>query len=149
MKINGLVDAFLEKERSIAVILSYEQVLAQAITATSQYSAYRDLTAVPDTKLEDIVPEVDISVSEWAIIRPLFLLYVERETALQLEATGMQGVNGYGRGSSEVNNDIAQYELGLPQKAFCQGVITVGASGLDSDSETTKNFPFGFNYPIY
>ena len=32
-------------------------------------------------------PSLDLSDSEWALIRPLFLLYVERETALHLEDT--------------------------------------------------------------
>jgi hypothetical protein len=66
-----------------------------------------------------------ISQSEWAVIRPLFLLYVEREQALYLESTRAFGSEVYGRSSSEVQQDIDQAELELPDRAFVQPVISV------------------------
>lgn len=47
---------------------------------------------------------------EWAVIRPLFLLYVERETALYLEAAQVLGVTLFGRGSEAVQKAIAAAE---------------------------------------
>jgi hypothetical protein len=66
-----------------------------------------------------------ISQSEWAIIRPLFLLYVEREQAIHLEASRNFGVDVFGRSSAEIQQDIDLYEERLPNLAFSQPVITV------------------------
>jgi hypothetical protein len=66
-----------------------------------------------------------ISQSEWAVIRPLFLLYVEREQALYLESTRAFGSDVYGRSSSEIMSDIDRAELDLPGNAFVQPVISV------------------------
>jgi hypothetical protein len=59
------------------------------------------------------------------MIRPLFLLYLERETALQLEASRGMGIDPFGRSSSEVAGDIVQMELGYPHAAAFQPIFTV------------------------
>lgn len=148
MLLSSIVSQFLAEERNVAVLLADTQVEALAIAATGFYSGYADLTAAPNTTLADITGNVDISASEWAIIKPLFLLYVERETALQTEATGMQGVNGFGRNSSEVNSDIARVEETFADRAACQAVITVGGDASLSN-ETGGIFPYGFNFYYY
>lgn len=145
MLLSSIVGQFLAEERNVAVLLADTQVEALAIAATGFYIGYADLTAVPDTTLADITGNVDISASEWAIIKPLFLLYVERETALQTEATGMQGVNGFGRNSSEVNSDIARVEETFGKSASFQAAITVGGDASLSN-DTGSIFPYGFNY---
>jgi hypothetical protein len=66
-----------------------------------------------------------ISQSEWSVMRPLFLLYVEREQSLYLEATRSFGPDVYGRSSSEILQDIEQAELAIPGNAFVQPVISV------------------------
>ena len=66
-----------------------------------------------------------LSLSEWAIIKPLFELYVERENAMHLEASRVLGVDVYGRGVSEVKQDINQYHEMMHKKAFIYPVITV------------------------
>lgn len=149
MNINGIVSLFLAEERSVAVLLSESQVEALAKAAVSFYGGYADLASCPNTTLSDITPELEITISEWAVIKPLFLLYVERETALQIEATGMQGVTGYGRNSSEVNGEISNLEREFPQKASCYGAITVGGDEAANPDSVIAHFPFGFNYPIY
>lgn len=149
MNINDIVSQFLTEERSVAVLLDESQVEALARSAVSFYCGYADLAAIPDTKLSDIGPDTEITAAEWAVIKPLFLLYVERETALQVEATGMQGVTGYGRNSSEVNSEIANLEREFPQKASCFGAITVGGDAAADSNTARGTFPFGFNYPIY
>lgn len=125
--INDLVSKFLNDERPIAVILDPATVLAQAVAATEFYAGYakleaNDLIAPP---YPDITDATTISLSEWALIKPLFLLYVERETAPQLEASRMLGVDVFGRATSEIQQDINQMLLDIPQKAFLQAIITV------------------------
>jgi hypothetical protein len=55
----------------------------------------------------------------------LFLLYVERETALQLEASRGLGLDVFGRSSGEVAGDIAQAEAEMPHRAFCKPIVSV------------------------
>ena len=149
MKLNDIVNQFLQEERSVAVLLDETQVEALAKSAVSFYCGYADLASCPNTSLIDITETTELSISEWAVIKPLFLLYVERETALQTEATGMQGVAGYGRNSSEVNGEIAIYERELPQKASSSAAFTIGGDEAANPDSVNAYFPFGFNYPIY
>lgn len=149
MKLNDIVKQFLQEERSVAVLLDEPQVEALARSAVSFYCGYADLASCPNTSLADITETTELSISEWAVIKPLFLLYVERETALQTEATGMQGVAGYGRNSSEVNGEIANYERELPQKASSSAAFTIGGDEAANPDSVNAYFPFGFNYPIY
>ena len=69
----------------------------------------------------------DVTVSEWAIIRPLFILYVERETALQYEASRAMGIDPVGRSSDAVAGDIERYESEtMPKLAFSRlAIITI------------------------
>lgn len=148
MILGTLVSTFVQNERGAAVILSDDQVTALAVAAVRTYAGYADLDSVEDTGFDQISDDTDISVSEWTLIRPLMLLYIERETALQMEATGMQGVSGFGRSSSEVAGEISAFERDLQQWASNEIAFTVGG---DSDDLSWVNnyFPYGFNYPIY
>lgn len=68
----------------------------------------------------------DVSNSEWAVIKPLFMLYVERENARALEASRNLGVDVYGRQVGEIQADIERYENGdLPRLAFSQSIETI------------------------
>ena len=124
--LSALVTRFLSEERGSAVLLSREAVTALAVAATLFYARYADIASVTDT---DTVMMIDadtvITHSEWALIRPLFLLYVERETALQMEATSMMGAGSFGRSSSEVGTEIAQLEADLPRRVFYFPAFTV------------------------
>jgi hypothetical protein len=80
------------------------------------------LPPIPFTELAETTV---VSPSDWAIIRPLFLLYCEREQALMLEASRVMGVDVFGRASSEVQMDINTAESELPQKAFIQPVFSI------------------------
>jgi hypothetical protein len=88
-------------------------------------------TPAPDPDpVPPVPPELDVQTvitnSEWALIKPLYLLYVERENARALEASRMQGVDPYGRTVSEVQADIERYESGdMPRLAFFQPVETI------------------------
>lgn len=141
MKLSEIVKKFINSERGAALILPEEQVSAQAISATEQYAAYSDLESAENTSFEDINSDTQITISEWAVIRPLFLLYVERETALQLEATQLQGVTGYGRTSSEVESEIATFMPEFIDSASCLPIITIGG---DIDPQEELKYPYGF-----
>lgn len=128
------VEAFIASERPIGQPLDDAQIMAQALAATRFYHGYAALEGFPGEPItEPPCRETDfwldesilLSDSEWAIIRPLFLLYVERETALMLEASRGLGVDVFGRSTSEIQGDITLYEGELAHKAFFCPIITL------------------------
>lgn len=127
--IDALVDDFLMNERPDSIVLDPATVLSKAVAATKLYAGYANLEtnddADPLLPLPAITQNTDISYSEWALIKPLFMLYIELETSTQLEASRGLGVDVFGRSSSEVQQEINQYHMELPQKAFLQTIITV------------------------
>lgn len=132
MRLAHLASDFLESDRGVGVILPPEQVVAQAVAAARQYAAYgtlkahrADPDAAPLPPSEWVNADTDVTPSEWGVIRPLFLLYVERENALLLESSRVMGVDVFGRSTSEVSAEIAQMEADMPKRAFYQPVITV------------------------
>lgn len=137
-----VIKDFYEKERPVGLLLSEEHVLALGVAATRFYAAYEPLlchkTLSKDTATETIQFEITekdplnkingetmLTAGEWAIIRPLFFLYCERETALNLEASRGMGAEAYGRSSSEIQSEITQYEADMPQKAFLEPVVII------------------------
>lgn len=118
-----LVQRFADNERGAANILPIESVTAQAVAAVSFYAGFAELTHLAEGA--DIGGSLEITLSEWAEIRPLFILYVERETALQMEATRGMGADVFGRSSSEVGGEIMQMEADLPRRVFCLPIVTV------------------------
>lgn len=124
--LSALADNFATNERPAGNLLDGPSVLAQALAATRLYAGYAELrTHAGVSPVPEITGDTEISNSEWALIRPLFLLYVERETALQLEASRGLGMDVFGRSSSEVASDIIQFEAELPHRAFFRPIITV------------------------
>jgi hypothetical protein len=124
--LSALADNFATSERPAGNLLDGPSVLAQALAAARFYAGYAEIRANAGVSpVPEITGDTEISHSEWALIRPLFLLYVERETALQLEASRGLGMDVFGRSSSEVASDIAQFEAELPHRAFCRPILTV------------------------
>lgn len=80
---------------------------------------------LPPIPFDELADSTLVTPSDWAIIRPLFLLYCEREQALMLESSRVMGVDVFGRASSEVQQDINTAEAELPQKAFIQPVFSI------------------------
>ncbi|ABO60612.1 hypothetical protein LA345_38995 (plasmid) [Burkholderia vietnamiensis] len=75
---------------------------------------------------EGLSADTDITNSEWALIKPLYMLYIERENARALEASRGLGVDVYGRDVSQIEQDIRQYETqDLPRLAFEQDAQTI------------------------
>lgn len=70
--------------------------------------------------------DTDISTGEWAVIRPLFVLYCERENAARLEASRALGLDVYGRSVSEIAGEIhAMENETIPNKAAVALAIEV------------------------
>ena len=126
-KLADLAKSFAEDERPAGNLLDDASVLAQAIAATRFYAGFAALRdhAGKEPPEQSIIGDTGITTSEWALVRPLFMLYVERETALQLEASRGMGIDPYGRSASEIASEIAQFEAELPRRAFFQAILTV------------------------
>lgn len=69
--------------------------------------------------------DFDLTPSEYAIIRPLFDLYVEHENAMMLEASRGMGVDVFGRTVDVIQQDINQRELEMQKLAFMEPVETI------------------------
>lgn len=125
--INELAADLCQTERPVGVILSDVSVKGLLIAAVRFYAGYANLTESGEerTEVEDINEETTLTLSEWTIIRPLYLLYVERETALQLEATRVMGADPFGRSSSEIAAEIQQVEGEMANKAYVEPYLTV------------------------
>jgi hypothetical protein len=109
-----------------------DDIERQAVAAARQFLGWGEIAALvspdddPDAPALELTVETELTNSEWAVIKPLFLLYVERENARALEASRTQGVEMYGRTVSEVEADITRYEEGdLPRFAFHQNPETI------------------------
>jgi hypothetical protein len=146
MTLGGLIDLFLAEQRTECQLLDAARVRAQGVAAAHFYAGYghfnvlgyaptgpSDQPLTGDSVGQPIAPvpfsELALSTvvtpSDWAVVRPLFLLYCEREQALMLEASRVMGVDVFGRASSEVQQDINTAEADLPLKAFIQPVFSV------------------------
>ena len=111
-------------------LLGAEQVEALAVAALRFFAGYAQIEADYGTEEAKLPPPIGydldtcISLSEWALIKPLFMLYVEREAAIQLEASRGMGIDVFGRSVSEIEQDILNYESSLPLQAFTQPILS-------------------------
>ena len=119
--ITDLITQFSSRERPIGTLLTADVLLALAEAATRKYTGYAALAS----QAEVITDLTDLTTGEWALIKPLFLLYVERENAIYLESTRGLGLDVYGRSVAEVIADINDYEQNLGHLAFCRLIITI------------------------
>jgi hypothetical protein len=70
--------------------------------------------------------DTDLTDGEWALIRPLYMLYIEKVNAVALEASRTLGVEVYGRAVSEIQQDIEREEKEhMPRMAFSCDVVTI------------------------
>lgn len=127
MKISQLVDQYVA-ELPIGCVLTEEQITRHLRDAVRQYCGYARLTSAqsldtvhsdlytPDTA--PVAVDVDLTHSELAIIRPLWLLYIEKENGTALEASRSQGADPWGRAVAEVAQAITDYEARLPSLTF-------------------------------
>ena len=125
--LSELAARYDNEERPAGNLLVITQITAQLKAAARLYAGYAVLEAWQgvDPRPSDVTDSTPLSLSEFAVIRPLFLLYLERENAIQLEASRGMGVDPFGRQSSEVAMEIQQAEEALPLKAFFSPVVTI------------------------
>lgn len=123
LTLEQFVDRFITLERGDALILERDQVLAQAVAAASFHACFSPLEYSPAGSF--VSPETVVTLGEWAQMRSLFILYVDRETALQLEATRQLGADVFGRTVSEVAGEIATVEADYARRVFVRGIVTV------------------------
>jgi hypothetical protein len=125
--IQVLAEAFATSRAQSGLYIGQPQVVECAVDAARLYAGWAELADV--SALDDpttIAASTTLTVGEWAIIAPLFRLYVERECALVLEASRGMGVEQVGRSVSEVASEIAQLEATMPQQAYVEDVISIG-----------------------
>lgn len=151
--LNELVREHHQIARGQGVVLDLQQVQQLALEALRYYAAYGKLQSYgagrglldrePSTFSQTgptsqichtgknqsgktvIGSEASVTLGEWGIIKPLFVLYVERENAVHLEASRSFGVDVYGRSVSEVTQDITNMEAEVMSRAFMRPIVTV------------------------
>lgn len=141
---------FYSLSRPAGTVISLEQCQQHAVEAARKYAAYGSLSFYaappPDSSTPDASPthalvadigrveypnkivvgaDCRVTLGEWDLIRPLFVLYFERENARALEASRVLGVEVYGRAVAEIEQDISRAEDALPALAFSQPILTV------------------------
>lgn len=141
MKLSEIVSAYFASLPAGIVLdrPNVERLLKSAVRFYCGYSTLR--SQAPDAEARELVPvqhtpidatnsisgnqDFDLNPSEYALIKPLFMLYVEHENAQNLEASRAMGLDVYGRAVSEVSQDIRQMEMDMPRMAFFDSVVTV------------------------
>lgn len=135
MNLTALAKAYCESRSSTGLLLDDAECLQRLKEATAFYHALQPVLSLvesdpaqADHPTVEVVTDVAVlNAGEWQLIRPLFVLYVERSNAMRLEASRGEGVDPYGRSSSEVAAEIFNYETDiLPRKAFVEEPFTVG-----------------------
>ncbi|QLG96716.1 hypothetical protein HZF02_32890 (plasmid) [Pseudomonas yamanorum] len=129
MKISELATQYMAV-LPLGCVLTDDQVQRNLRTAVRFYCGFADLVseeAVNGQALigSDEAQDVTLSHGELALIRPLWDLYMERENSMALEASRSQGAELFGRTVAEVQMSIQEYEMRLPQLAFCEDWMTI------------------------
>lgn len=129
-KLQDLAAEYLDESRPVGIVIGPEQVAQKAIDALRFYAAYGPVQSLSSTPghipvLETLTGETQLTTGEWGFVRPLFVLYVENENALHLEASEGFGATVYGRRSAEILPDIATAEELCRGGAFSRGLIAV------------------------
>lgn len=114
----------------IGCVLLNDQVERSLRDAIRQYFGYANLESgqVIDSMAQataDSTQDIDLSESELSVIKPLWLLYLERENSMALEASRSQGAEVYGRAVDTIQRDIIDYETRLPLLAFSSDIVSI------------------------
>ena len=135
MLLSDIVDAYMD-ESPVGVVVEKSYVARALKNAVRFYCGFAKLTngELAADEIHDVIDadnDVDgidnfsLTPSEYALIQPLFVLYVERESAMHLEASRGLGVDVFGRSVSEIAQDITVREDSLPRLAFMERVETI------------------------
>lgn len=126
MELSDLAAEYATQRSATGLFITEPQVLQCLVDATRFYAGWQTLEDADSATLATITGTTVLEAGEWSIIAPLFRLYVERESALVIEASRGLGVEQVGRDSSTVAGDILNEESLLAQKAYVEPVFSVG-----------------------
>ena len=100
----------------ITSLLDETAVTGFFVEATIEYAGWAQLAvqkaaqnANPPQPEPTINGDVSITLSEWAVIKPLAYLFCEKETALMHELSKLASHEPAGRASSEIESDITNF----------------------------------------
>lgn len=141
MTLSEIVTGFMEAAPA-GMVLGDEDVTRMLRNAVRFYAGYATLRNYPpEPEDRDTVPAIhtaidasnsvsgdqdfDLTLSEWAIIKPLFDIYVERENATHIEASRGLGVDVFGRTVSEIQVDVNQRELDMVKAASLELPVSI------------------------
>lgn len=135
MKLSDIVNAYMEI-LPVGSVLDEDQVarhLKESVRFYCGHAALRNHALAADgihssidaSNEIDSAQDFDLNPSEYALIKPLWYLYMELENATSLEASRGQGLDVYGRNTSEIRQDIAALELEMPKRAFMEPVVSI------------------------
>lgn len=134
MKISQLVVNYVAV-LPIGCVLTEEQITRSLRAAVRKYCGYARLKNARDIddKYVDIdetetalgAQDFDLATSEFAVIKPLWNMYMELENATALEASRSMGAELFGRATAEVQPAIEAYEARLPSLAFQFDVVSI------------------------
>lgn len=111
-------------------VLIDDQVERSLRNAIRKYCGYADLESEQTIDAMAQAPEgseqdIDLSLSEFAIIETLWKLYLERENSMALEASRSQGAELFGRAVDTIERDILDYEARLPLLCFSSDIVSI------------------------
>lgn len=134
MELEKLVDGFLEYRAPGWLTLDRDEALNCAVNALRFYAGYGPLSLYAGRRCLDKFDEnVKVSTGEWAIIAPLFILYLEFENAQRLEAARANGLEVHGRATESIKGDINALEKDIVDgRGFVQPIVVLGIDGTDS-----------------
>lgn len=114
-----LVELAASVKWAFGLIVDDTEVTVQAVAAARQYAGWGTIQSLAGDGAAALSDNTELTNGEWALIKPLFMLYVERENARALEASRGNGVDVFGRTVSEIAPEITQYEsIDLPRLSF-------------------------------
>lgn len=130
MLLSEIVDGYIDNPPA-GFMLDREFVVRCLKNAVRYYCGYAKITSAPFSadEIHDVIDasnsidgdqDFDLNPSEYAVIKRLFELYVERENAMHIEASRGLGVDVFGRTVSEIEQEIIQAEQDLPKRAFME-----------------------------
>ena len=146
MTLKELSDEWVAAGSVVWLVLDATEVAPLAQQAARFVSGWCVLEALDKgdgtlPKPDEILLDTAVTNGEWAIIKPLFVLYVELQNAMRLEASRSLGIDVYGRASSEITADITRMEAEeIPRKCFREDVMTVGFDDLGGTSSLGSMF---------
>ncbi|TDR30343.1 hypothetical protein [Hydromonas duriensis] len=107
MTLNELAQEYLASR--LTSILDEHAITGFFVEATTEYAGWAQLQSLVDSANPVIDGQCVITLSEWAVIKPLAYLLCEKETALMHELSKMMSHEPAGRSSSEIENDITNF----------------------------------------